>query len=118
MPSERKQLPKTRKRVTASARARISVRKSRKVVNNGMDGSYLHTDKDTVSTLNSVTGPSTSGSSNESIIAMLNEIKESTAALARRMDRVEGNSSTPINPRSHTATSFTGHGTDQGQLGH
>ena len=102
MPSERKQLPKMRKRVTASARARISVRKSRKVVNNRMDGSYLHTDKKTVCTSNSVTGPSTSGNNNEAIIAMLNEIKESNVALARRMDRVEGNSSTPINPRSQT----------------
>ena len=33
---------------------------------------------------------------------MLHEIKESNAALARRMDRVEGNNSTPINPYSHT----------------
>ena len=67
MPSERKQLPKNRKRVTALARARISVRKSRKTVNNGLDGSYLHTDKETVSNLTSVTGPSTSHNSSEAI---------------------------------------------------
>ena len=97
MPSERKQLTKPRKRVTASARARISVKKTRKVLNNGMDGSYLRTDKETV------TGPSTLTSSNEAILAMLTEIKESNAALARRMDKVEGNSSTPINLRSHTS---------------
>ena len=101
MPSERKQLPKARKRVTASARAQIYVRKSRKVVS-GMDGSYLHTDKETVSSLNSVTGPSTSTSGNDAILAMLHEIKESNTALVRRMDRVEGNNSTPVNPRSHT----------------
>ena len=103
MPSERKQLTKPRKRVTASARARISVKKTRKVVNNGMDGSYLRTDKETVSNADSVTGPSTLTNSNEAILAMLTEIKESNTALARRMDRVEGNSSTPINPRSHTS---------------
>ena len=101
MPSERKQLPKNRKRVTASAMARISVRKSRKTVNNGLDGSYVHTDKETVSNLTSVTGPSTLYSSNEAIMAMLQEIKESNTALVRRMDRVESNNSTPINPRSH-----------------
>ena len=102
MPSERKQLPKNRKRVTASARVRISVRKSRKTVNNGLDGSYLHTEKETVSNLTSVTGPSTSHNSSEAIMAMLHEIKELNAALARRMDRVEDNNSTPINPCSHT----------------
>ena len=103
MPSERKQLTEPRKRVTASARARISVKKTRKVVNNGMDGSYLRTDKETVSNADSVTGPSTLTNSNEAILAMLTEIKESNAVLARRMDRVEGNSSTPIYPRSHTS---------------
>ena len=73
MSSERKQLPKARKRVTASARARVCVRKSRKTVNNGLDGSYFHPDKETVSNLTSVIGPSTSSNGNEAIMAMLHE---------------------------------------------
>ena len=55
-----------------------------------------------MSNLTSVTRPSTSHNSSEAIMAMLHEIKESNAALARRMDRVEGNNYTPINPCSHT----------------
>ena len=102
MPSERKQLPKARKCVTASARARISVRKSRKTVNGGLDGSYLHKDRDTVSNGASVTQLSTSSNSKDAIMAMLYEIKESNAALARRMDKVKGHKCTPINPRLHS----------------
>ena len=102
IPSERKQLPKDKKRVTASARTRVSVRKSRKSVNSALDGFYLHKDKETVSNLTGVTKPSTSSNSNEVIMAMLYEIRKSNAALARSMDKVEGNNSTPINPRSHT----------------
>ena len=55
-----------------------------------------------MSNLTGVTEPSTSSNSNEAIMAMLCEIRESNAALARRIDMVEDNNSTPINPRSHT----------------
>ena len=109
MPAERKQLPKTRKRVTASARARISVRKSRKTVNSGLDESYLHKNIETVSNGESVTQPSTSSNSNDAIMAMLLKIKESNAVLARQMDKVEGHSSTPINLGSTVSTSHMFH---------
>ena len=40
MPSGKKVLPKSRKRLTASARARISVSKAREVINKESNGSY------------------------------------------------------------------------------
>ena len=94
-------LPKSRKRVTASARARTSVSKMRKVVNKGSDGSYLQ-DKETVSNLPAVTQPSTSSSNSDAIMSMLYEIKDSNAELARRLDKVERQNSTPLNPRPHS----------------
>ena len=42
-----KVLPKSRKRVTATSRAKISVTKARKVINKGFGGSYPG-DKETV----------------------------------------------------------------------
>ena len=101
MPSGKKMLPKSRKRVTASARARTSVSKMRKVVNKGSDGSYLQ-DKETVSNLPAVTQPSTSSSNSDAIMSMLYEIKDSNAELARRLDKVERQNSTPLNPRPHS----------------
>ena len=93
MPSEWKQQPKARKCVTASARARISVRKSRKTVNGGLDGSYLHKDRETVSNgARSIIQPSTSSNRKDAIMAMLYEIKESNAALAGQSRRSNGQS--------------------------
>ena len=92
MPSTKKTLPNDRKRVTASARARVSVKKAKKG-SLQLDGSYLEkaTTKRTVSTSSSVepvTATSTP-SQNDAIMTMLNEIKESNTTLARRMDKVE-----------------------------
>ena len=74
----------------------------RKTVNSELDGSYLHAGKETDNNLTSLIEPSISSNSNEAIMAILHEIKESNAALARKMDKVEGNNSIPINPRSRT----------------
>ena len=100
MPSGKKTLPKDRKRVTASARARISVSKARKVVNKDSNGSYL-ANTETVSISPPVTQPSSTASS-DAIMSMLCEIRASNADLARRLDKVEQRNSTPINPRSHS----------------
>ena len=55
-----------------------------------------------MSSLPSVTQPSTASDNYDAIMNMLCEIKESNADLARRLDKVERRSSTPINPRSHS----------------
>ena len=101
MPSGKKELPKSRKRVTASARARISVKKARKVINKESNGSYLG-NKETVSYVLPVTQPSTSSHSSDAIMTMLYQIRDSNADLARHLDKVERRNSTPINPQSHS----------------
>ena len=119
MPSTKKTLPNDRKRVTASARARVSVKKAKKG-SLQLDGSYLEkaTSKRTVSTSSSVepvTDTSTP-SQNDAIMTMLNEIKESNTALAKRMDKVEriaNRDATPLNPRSHAAN-FPSHSSQMG----
>ena len=101
MPSGKKTLPKSRKWVTASARARISASKARKVINKESDGSYL--DKtETVSIRPPITHPSSTSTSSDAIMTMLCKIRESNADLARRLDKVEWWNSTPINPRYHS----------------
>ena len=101
MPSGKKTLQKSRKRVTASARARTSVSKARRVVNKESDGSYL-ANTETVSIRPPVTHPSSTSTSSDAIMNMLCEIRESNADLTRRLDKVERRNSTPINSRSHS----------------
>ena len=113
MPSTKKMLPNERKRVTASARARISVKKSKKGKSSNMDGSYLTkvSERNTVSTVNTLEQPGTSApSSNDAGMLMLQEIKESNAALAQCRDRVEQSvtrHAAPLNPRSHIHDSLS-----------
>ena len=106
MPSNKKTLPNARKRVTASARARVSVRKIKKT-NTQLDGSYLEPkSSEIVSTVPAAhqTPNSNAPSTNDAIMVMLQEIKVSNTALCRRMDKVEQSSfrGTPLNSRSHT----------------
>ena len=121
MPSSKKMLPNARKKVTASARARVSVRKIRKD-SAQLDGSYLGKNDSkkagTVSTLNSADQIPTSSapSQDDAIMSMLYEIKESNASLARRLDKVEQASTkdaTPLNPRSHMHN-FPSHSSQMG----
>ena len=105
MPSSKKEIPNARKRVTASARARTSVKNSKKIAASELDGSYVQRVNKTVST-GSVkdTQQPASHSDNAAIFSILKDIKESNEALSKRMDRVERQAirdSTPINPRSH-----------------
>ena len=102
MPGNNKKTPvtNTRKRVTASARARISTKKVRKESTSDNSGSYLQDPP--VSTLNQP-APSTN-SSNDQIMALLLKLDESNKALTARMDKMEQRpslNSTPVIPRSH-----------------
>ena len=103
-PSIKKMLPNTRKRVTVSARARISVRKRWKATTQ-WDVSYLDkvNNKKPVSILNAVDQtPCTSVQShNDAIMIILQEINECNVALVWRMDKVEQTSvrdAAPFNP--------------------
>ena len=102
MPLNKKMLPNARKRVTASARARIPVKKS----STQLDGSYVEPSHNkTVRTVNGVdqTPKNSIPSTNDAIMVMLQEIKESNVALARRMYKVEQSSvrDIPLNQRLH-----------------
>ena len=102
MPGKNKKTPisTTRKRVTASARARISTKKVRKNFSEDNSGSYL---QDPVSTVHlNQPGPS-SNSSNDQILSLLMKLDESNKALTARMDKMEQRpslDSTPVIPRS------------------
>ena len=91
----------------APARARTSVKKTKKGKSSNVDGSYLEraSERNTVSTVNTLEQPGTSAlSNNDAVMLMLQEIRDSNAALARRMDRIEQSvmrDATPLNPRSH-----------------
>ena len=98
-------LPKSKKHVTASARARNSETKDREVINKESDISYL-VDKETVSNLPRVTLPSTSADNSDAIMTMLYEIRESNVDLVRCLDKVERHNSMPINP-SYRSSSIT-----------
>ena len=91
----------TRKRVTASARARISTKRVMKNITEDNSWSYL---QDPVSTVNlNQPGPS-SNSSNDQIMTLLIKLDESNKALTTRMDKMEQRpslDSTPVIPRSH-----------------
>ena len=106
MPSSKKELPNARKRVTASARARTSVKKTRKVGVSELDGSYLQKAGKTVSSSGVANQRQPAEqSANETILSLLQDIKQSNESLSKRMDKVEQQAvqgSTPINPRSHT----------------
>ena len=106
MPSSKKELPNARKGVTASARARTSVKKTRRVGVSELDGSYLQKAKKTVNSSGVMKQQqSAEQSDNGTILSLLQDIKHSNELLSKRMDKVEQQAlrgSTPINPRSHT----------------
>ena len=104
MPGNNKKTPitNTRKRVTASARARISTKKVRKESTSDNSGSYLQDPPVSTVTLNQP-APSTN-SSNDQIMALLLKLDESNKALMAWMDNMEQRpslNSTPVIPRSH-----------------
>ena len=94
----------TRKKVTTSARAKISTRKVRKVASQ-VDGSYIQ-DSNGVSTVGNLSEPmasSSSSTSNADILQYLQKIDTSTQALARRVENIEHfANSTPIQNRQRS----------------
>ena len=113
MPASKKTPAKGRKKVTASARARISTRRVRKQANTDLNGSYLQSDPtptDAVSTVHQITHqrkPSSLSDSSDIIISMLNKISESNQSLSQRVEAIErgqrgheGSSSTLSSPQN------------------
>ena len=104
MPGNNKKttITNTRKRVTASARARILTKKVRKESTSDNSGSYLQDPPVSTVTLNQP-APSTT-SSNDQIMALLLKPDESNKALTAWMDKMEQRpslNSTPVIPLSH-----------------
>ena len=105
MPGNNKKTPisNTRKRVTVSVRARVSTKKVKRNGNHNSDGSYLQEQPpETVSTV--ATGSSTSTvSSNENIVALLQQLNDSNKMLIDRRDKIEQKvpKSPTLPPRSH-----------------
>ena len=111
MPNTKK-IPATnaRKRVTASARARINTGRTKRSSDN--NGSYIQDmAKETVSTVPSLSstgpdsGPTSTQTSNDAILAYLKRIDDSTKALGERVQAIERNHSievTPVRQRLHS----------------
>ena len=94
MPSSTKTpLKGGRKKVTASARARISTRKIRKSVNNSAHGSYLEEPEQVGVSNNSATNHGSSVPLGQdlttTIIAMLQKLSESNQSLMQRVEKIE-----------------------------
>ena len=110
MPSTKKKTPAAnlKKKVTASARARTSVRKPKKP-SNELHGSYIQpvstvtaTVNDTVTSTNPQIGIS---SSNDAILSLLQDMNRSNQDIVRRIDALErqqSTNSTPIALRSQS----------------
>ena len=119
MPSNKKTpLKGGRKRVTASARARISTRKIRKSVKGNTQGSYLEEpEQPAVSTIPSTdpTSPAPLGQESTSmIISMLQKLSDSNQSLIQRVERIEQKNAGEhinINQTSHLPVqALQGHG--------
>ena len=99
-----------KKKTTASARARISTRKTRRTTDN--NGSYITeqtkktVSKDSSSAPSNNSGPTQSSTTtNDAILAYLAKIDESTLALTQRVNQIERNQSmdmTPVRQGSHS----------------
>ena len=100
MPSSKKELPNARKWVTVSARARTSVKKSRRTSASELDGWYVQRVKRTAD----VGQKQQPAPHSDNEVICVGNIKDSNEALLKRMDKVEQQAfrdTTPINPRSH-----------------
>ena len=77
--STKKMLPNEKKRMTTSARARISVKTTKKGKFSNLDGSYLEraSGRNTVSIVNTLQQPGNPAlSNNDAVMLMLQEIRE------------------------------------------
>ena len=130
MPSTKKKTPAAnlRKKVTASARARTSVRKTKKV-SSELHGSYIQpvstvtaTANDTVTATSTQLAPS---STNDAILSLLQDMNRSNQQIVKRIDileRQQSANSTPIVARSqsrvHSNPLFPAHLTSDPTQGH
>ena len=104
MPSTRKEpVANARKKVTASARARINTGQAKKTSDN--NGSYIQdTTKKTVRNVQSLSstgpdsGPALQQTSNDAILAYLKRIDDSTKELGERVQAIERNQSIDVTP--------------------
>ena len=111
MPSTKKTpVAAGKKKTTASARARISTRKTRRTADN--NGSYITeqpkktVSKTSASAPSNNNGPTQQGiATNDAILAYLTKIDESTQALTQRVNQIERKQSmdmTPVRQGSHS----------------
>ena len=92
MPSSQKTPANSRKKVTASARARLSTRKIRRTGTKKLNESYIQsTPSDPNLNLQSdIGGPSTaSNDSSDAILSMLGKLSESNQAIIQRIEAIE-----------------------------
>ena len=110
MPSTRKKTPAAnlKKKVTASARARVSVRKAKKA-SSELHGSYIEPVSTVTATVNDTVTTSKDriahSSSNDAILSLLQDMNRSNQDLVRRIDPLEHQqsaNSTPIVMRSQS----------------
>ena len=110
MPSAKNKTPATnlKKKVTASARARTSVRKPKKP-SSELHGSYIQPVSTVTATVNdsiTSTNPQTAtSSSNDAILSLLQDMNRSNQDIVRRIDALErqqSTNSTPIALRSQS----------------
>ena len=109
MPGNNKKSPisNTRKRVTASARARVSTKKVKTNVNHNSDGSYLQEQPHKAVSTVAIGSSTSTVASNENIVALLQQLNDSNKMLTDRIDKIEqkvSGSPTTLPPRSHCDT--------------
>ena len=104
MPSSKKLPAMTRKKVTASARAKTSPQKRHNTRTVDQSGSYLKASRTVSNKPSSSQGTvSSEASNNDAILAMLHKLDDSNKILAQRVDRVEQRSftSSPLGQGVH-----------------
>ena len=89
MPSSKKLPAVTRKKVTASARARTSPKKTSKVSVVDQSGSYLRSARSVSSKpfSSQASASATQASTNDAILAMLQKLDDSNKMLSQRLDK-------------------------------
>ena len=109
MPKGKETPSNRRKRVTASARARISTRKVRKSVNTDNHGSFLQDQQPLMDmgkqSISAGHKPLGEEPSNRDIMAILTDMIESNKTMAGRIEKLESQgskTSSPINARFHS----------------
>ena len=101
MASLNKKTPVTngRKKVTASAKAKTSVRRTRTKVITAHNGSYLQNPVNTVETVKDTVMPSTtSKDTNDTILALLQEMNKSNKDIVNHIDALERQQSANLTP--------------------